>query len=192
MSRNDLTDFEWRVIEPLLPNKPRGVRAWMTVASSTASSGYCDPAHRGATCPSATARAPPATNASCDGERQASATPHGRHHCRTRRRHPDDRQHLCSRPSARCDGERRCRSLSRSITRRAYDQDPRRRRAGSPDPARPDRCATHDEQIADTLLDHFGPRTIMLADTAYAADRFRECIYDQGATPNIPPKRNRQ
>ena len=26
MSRYDLTDFEWRVIEPLLANKPRGVR----------------------------------------------------------------------------------------------------------------------------------------------------------------------
>ena len=25
MSRYDLTDFKWRVIEPLLPNKPRGV-----------------------------------------------------------------------------------------------------------------------------------------------------------------------
>jgi transposase len=25
MSRYDLTDFEWRLIEPLLPNKPRGV-----------------------------------------------------------------------------------------------------------------------------------------------------------------------
>jgi transposase len=25
MSRYDLTDFEWRVIEPLMPNKPRGV-----------------------------------------------------------------------------------------------------------------------------------------------------------------------
>jgi len=25
VSRYDLTDFEWRVIEPLLPNKPRGV-----------------------------------------------------------------------------------------------------------------------------------------------------------------------
>ncbi len=25
MSRYDLTDFEWRVIELLLPNKPRGV-----------------------------------------------------------------------------------------------------------------------------------------------------------------------
>ena len=25
MSRYDLTEFEWLVIEPLLPNKPRGV-----------------------------------------------------------------------------------------------------------------------------------------------------------------------
>jgi hypothetical protein len=25
MSRYDLTDFEWRVIERLLPNKPRGI-----------------------------------------------------------------------------------------------------------------------------------------------------------------------
>ena len=25
MSRYDLTDLEWRVIEPLLPDKPRGV-----------------------------------------------------------------------------------------------------------------------------------------------------------------------
>jgi transposase len=25
MSRYDLTDFEWSVIQPLLPNKPRGV-----------------------------------------------------------------------------------------------------------------------------------------------------------------------
>ena len=25
MNRYDLMDFEWRVIEPLLPNKPRGV-----------------------------------------------------------------------------------------------------------------------------------------------------------------------
>lgn len=32
----------------------------------------------------------------------------------------------------------------------------------------------------------------MLADKAYDADRIRELIQDQGATPNIPPKRNRK
>jgi transposase len=45
----------------------------------------------------------------------------------------------------------------------------------------------HDGQIADTLLDHLVPRTIVLADKAYDADRIRE-----GATPNIPPKSNRR
>lgn len=39
MSRYDLTDFEWRVIEPLLPNKPRGVPRvddlWMLPSCAT-------------------------------------------------------------------------------------------------------------------------------------------------------------
>jgi transposase len=32
---------------------------------------------------------------------------------------------------------------------------------------------------------------IVLADKAYDADRIRELIEEQGATPNIPPKSNR-
>jgi transposase len=44
MSRYDLTEFEWRVIEPLLPNKPRGVPR-VDDRRVTASSGCCDPAH---------------------------------------------------------------------------------------------------------------------------------------------------
>ena len=32
MNRYDLTDFEWSAIEPLLPNKPRGVPVWTTGA----------------------------------------------------------------------------------------------------------------------------------------------------------------
>ncbi|OHT20983.1 Transposase DDE domain protein [Sphingomonas haloaromaticamans] len=51
---------------------------------------------------------------------------------------------------------------------------------------------THDGQIVDTLLDHLGPRTIVLADKAYDADRIRALIEDQGATPNIPAKSNRR
>ena len=51
---------------------------------------------------------------------------------------------------------------------------------------------THDGQIAGKLLDHLGPRTIVLADKAYDADRIRELIQEQGATPNIPPKSNRK
>jgi transposase len=40
--------------------------------------------------------------------------------------------------------------------------------------------------------DHcLGPRTIVLADKTYGADRIRQMIQDQGATPNIPLKSNR-
>jgi transposase len=60
-------------------------------------------------------------------------------------------------------------------------------------PIRPGLTAgqTHDGQIASTLLDHLGPRTIVLADKAYDADRICELIQDQGATPNIPAESNR-
>jgi hypothetical protein len=50
----------------------------------------------------------------------------------------------------------------------------------------------HDGQIAAELLDHLGPRTIVLADKAYDADRIRELIQNQGATPSIRPKSNRR
>ncbi|MCH4560721.1 transposase, partial [Mesorhizobium jarvisii] len=40
--------------------------------------------------------------------------------------------------------------------------------------------------------DHLGPRMIVLADKAYDADRIRELIQGQGATPNIPPRSNRR
>jgi Transposase DDE domain len=43
----------------------------------------------------------------------------------------------------------------------------------------------HDGQIVGTLLDQLGPRTIVLADNVYDADRIRELIQHQGATPNI-------
>lgn len=50
----------------------------------------------------------------------------------------------------------------------------------------------HDGSIVDRLLDHLGPRTIVLADKAYDADRIRNLIQERGATPNIPPKSNRR
>src|SRR5262245_58249872 len=42
----------------------------------------------------------------------------------------------------------------------------------------------HDGQIANTLLNQLGPHTIVLADKAYDADRIRQLIQDQGATPD--------
>jgi hypothetical protein len=42
------------------------------------------------------------------------------------------------------------------------------------------------------IYNRLRPRTIVLADKAYDADRIRELIQDQDATPNIPPKSNRR
>jgi len=51
---------------------------------------------------------------------------------------------------------------------------------------------THDGQVADELLDHIGPDTIVLADKAYDADRIRASLRERGAMANIPPKSNRR
>lgn len=59
-------------------------------------------------------------------------------------------------------------------------------------PARALRPSRDGSQIVDTALDHLGRRTIVLADKAYDADRIRELIQNQGATPNIPLKSNRR
>src|SRR5216684_4471048 len=72
-----------------------------------------------------------------------------------------------------------------------YNRFVRWRKAGVWDRLMDAITVAHDGQIADTLLDHLVPRTIVLADKAYDADRIRELIQDQGATPNIPPKSNR-
>jgi transposase len=143
MSRYDLTDFEWRVIEPLLPNKPRGVPRvddrrvlngifWVLRSGAP----WRDlPEHYGprTTCynrfnrwrqAGVWDRLMDALSAAHDGNIQMIDSTTVRAHQQA------------------ATAKRGCRSLSRSITRRAHDQDPRRRRcAGSPDPARPNRRA---------------------------------------------------
>jgi len=64
MSRYDLTDFEWRVIEPLLPNKPRGVPRVDDRRVLNGIFWALRSVDRGATCRSAMAHAPPVTTAS--------------------------------------------------------------------------------------------------------------------------------
>ena len=143
MSRYDLTDFEWRVIEPLLPNKPRGVPR---VDDRRTLNGIFWVLRSGAPWRDLPERYGPRTT--CynrfnrwrqagvwDGLMDAITAAH------------DGGIQMIDSTSVRAHqqaatAKRGCRSLSRSITRRAHDQDPRRRRcAGPPDPARPDRRA---------------------------------------------------
>jgi transposase len=72
MNRYDLTDFEWCMIEPLLPNKPRGVPR---VDDRRVLNGIFWVLRSGAPwrdLPERYGRARPATIALCDGGRQAS------------------------------------------------------------------------------------------------------------------------
>jgi len=66
--RFDLTDFEWTVIQPLLPNKPR-VDDRRVINGTCGGSGQARP---GRTFRTDTARIQLATTASCDGARQVS------------------------------------------------------------------------------------------------------------------------
>src|SRR6201996_3113071 len=118
----------------------------------------------------------------------------GRHQRRARRRDTDDRQHVHPGAPAGCDGKKggpdHCLGRSRGgLTTKIHVVVDAQ---GLPIRLGLTAGQAHDGQVADRLLDHLGPRTIVLADKAYDADRIRELIQNQGATPNIPPKRNRK
>ena len=65
--RYELSDYEWSVIRPMLPNKPRGVPRVDDRRTLTASSGFCDQVRRGAICRRASVLIPPVTIASFVG-----------------------------------------------------------------------------------------------------------------------------
>jgi transposase len=118
----------------------------------------------------------------------------GCHRCRARWRHSDDRQHLRPSAPAGCDGKKgdrdHCLGRSRGgLTTKIHVVVDAQ---GLPIRLGLTAGQAHDGQIAQRLLDHLGPRTIVLADKAYDADRLRALIEDQGATPNIPAKSNRK
>ena len=96
MSRYDLTDFEWRVIEPLLPNKPRGVPR---VDDRPVLNGIFWVLRSGAPWHDLLQPVQPMARGGRLGP------PDGRHQCRARRRDPDDRQHFHPGAPAGCDGK---------------------------------------------------------------------------------------
>ena len=195
MSRYDLTDFEWRVIEPLLPNKPRGVPR---VDDRRVLNGIFWVLRSGAPWRDLPERYGPRTTCYNRFVRWRKAGVWDRLMDAITAAHDGDIQMIDS-TSVRAHQQ------AATAKRGVADHCLGRSRGGLTTkihvvvdaqglPIRLGLTAgqAHDGQIADTLLDHLGPRTIVLADKAYDADRIRELIQDQGATPNIPPKSNRQ
>jgi transposase len=118
----------------------------------------------------------------------------GRHRRCAPRRHTDDRQHFRPGAPAGCDGKKGGRDHCLGRSRGGLTTKIHVVVDGQGLPIRLGLTAgqTHDGQIAHQLLDNLGPRTIVLADKAYDADRIRALIEEQGATPNIPAKSNRK
>ncbi|BAB49202.1 mlr1955 [Mesorhizobium japonicum MAFF 303099] len=143
MSRYDLTDVEWRVIEPLLLNKSRGVPR---VDDRRVLNGIFWVLRSGAPWRDLPERYGPRTTCYNRFVRWRKAGVWDRLMDAITAAHDGTIQMIDS-TSVRAHqqaatAKRGARSLSRSITRRAHDQDSRRRRrAGPPDPARPDRRA---------------------------------------------------
>jgi transposase len=176
MSRYDLTDFEWRVIEPLLPNRPRGVPRVDDRCLLTASSGGCNPVrprdlpeHWGTR---TTCYSPARWRKGGVWDRMMDATIAARH---------GDIQMIDS-TSVRAHQQA-------ATPKRGADHCLGRSRGGSGSgrTRRRDRRTTGRSSIRCSTI---GPHTIVLADKAYDDDRIRELIQCQSATPNIPPNSN--
>jgi transposase len=140
MSRYDLTDFEWRVIKPLLPNKPRGVPH---VDDRRVLNGIFWVLRSGAPWRDLPERYGPRTTCYNRFVRWRRASVWDRLMDAISATHDGNIQMIDS-SSVRAHqqaatAKKGGRSLSRSITRRAHDQDPCRcRRARPIDQARPD------------------------------------------------------
>jgi transposase len=195
MSRYDLTDFEWRLIEPLLPNKPRGVPR---VDDRRVLNGIFWVLRSGAPWRDLPERYGPRTTsynrfvrrrkagvwgrmmdaitAAYDGDIQMIDSTSIRAHQQAATAKRGDRDHCLGRSRG---------GLTTKIHAVVDAQ-------GLPIRLGLTAGQAHDGQIANELLNHLGPHTIVLANKAYDADRIRTLIEEQGATPNIPAKSNRK
>jgi transposase len=195
MSQYDLTDFEWRVIKPLLPNKTRGMRR---VDDRRVLNGIFWVLRSGAPWRDLPERYGPRTTCYNRFVRWRKAGVWGRLMDAISTARDETIQMIDSTSirahqqaaTAKREGSGHCLGRSRGgLTTKIHVVVDAQ---GLPIRLGLTAGQANDGQIADTLLDHLGPRTIVLADKAYDADRIRELIQGRGATPNIPPKRNRR
>ena len=199
MARFDLTDFEWSVIQPLLPNKPRGVPRvddrrvlngifWHLLA---ASHGCALGGHSGTLWSPHDLREP--FQPVAPGRRVGPASGSGINGLR--RRHPDDRFVEHPRASARRqhpkkDDRSRCMGRSRGgLTTKIHalvDAN------GLPIALKLTEGQANDGRSACDMLDTLIKGNILLADRACDSDALRQTLAERGAWANIKPMPQRR
>jgi len=191
MSRYDLTDFEWHVIQPLLPNKPRGVPR---VDDRRVLNGIFWVLRSGTPWRDLPDRYGPRTTCYNRFVRWRKAGVWDRLLDAITVAYDGDRQHFHPGAPAGCDrkkgGRDHCLGRSRGgLTTKIHAVVDRQ---GLPVRLSLTAGQAHDAPAALTLLDRLEPLTIVLADKAYDAGAIRDLIESQGAVPNIPAKSNRK
>ncbi|MGX9054956.1 IS5 family transposase [Mesorhizobium sp. 14Argb] len=194
MSRYDLTDFEWRVIEPLLPNKPRGVPR---VDDRRVLNGIFWVLRSGAPWRDLPERYGPRTTCYNRFVRWRKAEVWDRMMDAITAAYEGDIQMIDStsiRAHQQAATAKRGIEIFVSVSRGGLTTKIHAVVDAQGLPIRLGLTAgqAHDGPAAYRLLDRLDPRTIVLADKAYDADGIRNLIEAQGAVPNIPAKRNRK
>ena len=198
MARFDLTDFEWSVIEPLLPNKPRGVprvddRRVLNGIFWRLRTGAPWGRHSRTLRASHDLREP--LQSLAQGRRMGSSSTSCFRGLRWR--HPDDR--LVLDPCASACRERskktvrsRCMGRSRGgLTTKVHalvDAE------GRPIALKLTEGQAHDGRSAADMFDTVQAGHILLADRAYDSDALRDTLLKRGAWGNIrlmPNRKNR-
>ena len=194
MNRYDLTDFEWSVIEPLLPNKPRGVPR---VDDRRVLNGIMWVLRSGAPWRDLPERYGPYTTLLQPLQPLAQeghlGSTYGRYRRGLRRQHTDDRQFQRARSPA-CGGLKkggpdRCMGRSRGgLTTKIHAVVDA---SGLPLRFTLSPGQAHDSTAAEALLeDQLPADSFLLGDKAYDAEWIRAMIEAQDAVAIIPDRSN--
>ncbi|PHS27626.1 MAG: IS5/IS1182 family transposase [Robiginitomaculum sp.] len=192
--RYDLTDFEWAVIEPLLPNKPRGVPR---VCDRRVLNGIFWVLRSGAPWRDLPERYGPRTTCYNRFNRWRKAGVWDRLMDAITEAYDGDVQMIDSsairvHQHAGCAKKKVERHMGRSrggLTTKIHAVVDAK---GLPVRLSLTPGQAWDGEAAMDLLDALPEKAMVLADKAYDADAIREMIRRQGAWANIPPKRNRK
>ncbi|WP_287380356.1 IS5 family transposase [Mesorhizobium sp.] len=194
MSRYDLTDFEWRVIDPLLPNKPREVPR---VDDRRVLNGIFWVLRSGAPWRDLPERCGPRTTCYNRFVRWRKAGVWDRLMDAITKAH-DGKVQMIDTSIVRvhqqgATAKRGARSLPRSFPRRPHNQNPCScRRARQADQAMLTAGQMSDIASAVDLIADLPEGAMLLADKGYDADALRNVITERKAWANIPPKANRK